>query len=234
MLKRIPRHIMLCSASTSDLGLANGKMGAIIYFYHLAGYTGNRIYSLFAKELLDQLYDIISVHSPMNFADGLAGIAWGIDYLCTNNFLSPDSDDVLEELDDLILKTDLDTMDDNSLMYGLKGYAWYILARCTHPEFTKTQASTRFIRHLLKRFADLKVSDPEEQDLCNYLSGILADKEPVYDLNSFFNRLIDRVAYEDQSIFIPGRPIGILNNGYAVIGLKMIHHNTHEADLHTV
>lgn len=224
MFKRISRHIMLCGSSTLDLGLANGKMGAIIYFYRLAEYTGNRIYSLFAKELLDQLYDIISVYSPMTFADGLAGIAWGIDYLCTNNFLSPDSDDVLEELDDLILNTDLGSVDDNCLTSDLKGYAWYTLGRCTHPEFSKNQACTRFIHDLLGRFADMKRADAEEQHLCNLLNGILADKEPEYDLNAVFNQLIDWVTYEDQSIFIPGRPIGILNNGYAGIGLKMIHY----------
>ena len=45
------------SAENYPIGLAHGKMGGIVYLYHLHRYTGQDTYSETAGNLLDQLLE---------------------------------------------------------------------------------------------------------------------------------------------------------------------------------
>ena len=42
-------------------GLAGGKLGIAIFFYHYAQYTGNKYYDEFAGSLIDDLSDQINI-----------------------------------------------------------------------------------------------------------------------------------------------------------------------------
>ena len=56
LLEKIANHYLFYGSFYSDLGLYNGKMGMIIFFFHYARYTGNSLYEDFAGELLDDIY----------------------------------------------------------------------------------------------------------------------------------------------------------------------------------
>lgn len=101
-LQRIANIMLVNSSFIPNLGLLNGKMGAAIFFYHYAKYTDNKVYDIYAGELIDEIYEEIGYLSSIEFANGLSGIAWGIEYLVQGGFLEADSDEILEEVDEKI------------------------------------------------------------------------------------------------------------------------------------
>jgi Lanthionine synthetase C-like protein. len=108
----------------------HGKMGIAIYFFHLARKTNNPIYEDYAGELIDEIYDEITIQTPCNFENGLAGIGWGIEYLVQNGFIEADTDEVLEEFDKrLIHEITHHAPDDVGILQGISGYIAYFFKR---------------------------------------------------------------------------------------------------------
>lgn len=93
-LRRSANVLLLNASFIDNLGLLNGKMGIAIFFYHFARYTGSKIFEEYASELLDEIYEEINTNTPVDFANGLTGVGWGIEYLVKNGFVEADTDEV--------------------------------------------------------------------------------------------------------------------------------------------
>ena len=81
---------MLHGSFTKDIGLLDGKMGIVIFFFNYSRFTNNTLYSDFAYDLIDEIYNDLSSDYSINFDDGLCGIGWGIEYLIANQFVNTD------------------------------------------------------------------------------------------------------------------------------------------------
>jgi lantibiotic modifying enzyme len=127
--QRITNALLLNGCFTNNLGLLNGKLGISIVFYHLARQTGSQIYENYAEELIDEIFDEINTEISWNFADGLTGIGWGIEYLVQNKFLYADADEVLNEIDLKIAPFMNYFPTQNNLGDGLLGIGTYLLKR---------------------------------------------------------------------------------------------------------
>ncbi|MDD4757119.1 MAG: hypothetical protein PHG29_13655, partial [Prolixibacteraceae bacterium] len=46
------------------------------YFFHLARSTRNKVYDEYAGELIDEIYEEITINTPVNFENGLAAFLW--------------------------------------------------------------------------------------------------------------------------------------------------------------
>lgn len=90
--------------------------------------TGNEIYSDVADSLLDEIFEGISKDETIDFADGLTGIAWGIEYLIQNNLVDGDSNEVCSEIDRAIAYKFLEDDDDSTIING-EDLLKYTLAR---------------------------------------------------------------------------------------------------------
>lgn len=111
-------------------GLWNGKAGEAIIYFILSKYTNNDFYLEKGFDLLDSLTENISGVKTVDFANGLSGIGWGIEWLVQNNFLEADTDDILEEIDDLLYKSVVYASDENiSLENGTLGKIAYFIKR---------------------------------------------------------------------------------------------------------
>ena len=85
------RLLGYCGTANYPIGLAHGKMGVIVYLYHLHRYTGLDTYSEAAGSLLDQLLESgLSVHDNLTVMDGLCGIGLGLEHLVTDQFIEGD------------------------------------------------------------------------------------------------------------------------------------------------
>lgn len=116
----------------NGLGLLNGKLGLSIYFYQLARKTDNSEYLEIADSMVGEIFEKLSkANLPSDFENGLAGIAYGISYLVTSDFVEADLDDTLGELDDRIFKylEDQKTKLPANLRNGIIGYLFYCLDR---------------------------------------------------------------------------------------------------------
>jgi hypothetical protein len=98
--KRLINSLLLNSSFCENPGLFHGKTGIAILFYMLHRHAGHRVYEDYAGELIDEIYEDITIQSPVDFENGLAGIAWGIEYLVQNGFIDADTNEVLADIDD--------------------------------------------------------------------------------------------------------------------------------------
>jgi len=225
ILPRITRHLICYSSSTSNIGLLNGKMGIVIFFFLYAKYTKKKFYEDFAEELIDDVYSDIHQNITRDFKDGLTGIAWGIEFLIQNGFVYGDSNKVLEDLDKQILELDVRKISDISLETGLKGIAYYVTSRCNNKKNKTIIISFEYIFDLINALEINIDKDEECMSLIKNLMSII-HKENLPLTDNLLNRLSNQVKYKDHNIFKDGRALGILNNGYTGIGLKILNEIT--------
>ena len=124
---RIINHIIIQSFQNENFGLFYGRMGFAITFYTLGSRFQEDLYSNYGNELLESILMNLDRTTPKDFANGLCGIGWGIEYLIHNGFIECASDNLLEEFDKIIIKEKLD-ISDLSLESGMEGLFHYILA----------------------------------------------------------------------------------------------------------
>jgi hypothetical protein len=218
ILLRIARLLMLHGSFNNNLGLMNGKMGIIIFFYHLSKYFDKKIYEDFAGELIDEIYKEIHNHYPSSFENGLSGIAWGMEYLIQNRFVEADANEVLEDLDKMVFEWDIRRVNDYSLNTGLEGIARYVISRCVRKPIEKISIPNDYIIDLIIALEknpenDIKISNA----LKNIVNRTYLDPE-----DTFLIDLISQIKFKQTEIFNGIRPLGIGNNGYAGIGLSLM------------
>jgi hypothetical protein len=158
--------LLLNAGFIDNLGLMHGKMGISICFFHLARQTGNQIYEDYAGELIDEIYEEITINTPVDFENGLAGIGWGIEYLVQNGFIEADTDEVLEEFDNRIFKELIyNTPKEIGLLNGLVGIGAYFLKRIKNKsssdEKIPTLTNKQTLIHLIDEL-DRKTQDTAE------------------------------------------------------------------------
>lgn len=139
LTERIINHLLIHSPFIKDIGLYHGKMGIAIAFYHYSLYSHDNIYSKYADELVEQIYDSIHSNLPINMEYGLCGIAWGICYLIQQNFVEGEVNEILDEIDSKIMERSLLYMKDMTLSTGLEGIYIYVLERKKLAKMQKSQ-----------------------------------------------------------------------------------------------
>jgi len=127
--QKVIHQLLLYSRTLSDLGLLNGKMGIAIVIFHYAKYVKEKIYEDYACTLLDDIWEEINCISSLDFDSGLSGIAWGIEYLIQNKFVSGNGSEICKEIDAKIMKSDPRRLDKRFLEKELEGFMHYILIR---------------------------------------------------------------------------------------------------------
>lgn len=205
-------YLILYSSFLNNLGLLNGKTGICIFFYHYATFTGCKRYHRFADELINELYSEISNNSPIDFANGLCGIAWGISYLTIHNFVEVDNG-VLDELDEKIMEIDTERIKDYSLERGLAGFGYYAMSRyCS--QSSKTKITKDYIEKLLS--ALLKNQDNDCIDIYNnYKNGKYEDVTQIEKDLLHFLTPVKQIRH-----IIPSSPLSL--NGVAGYNLRQI------------
>jgi lanthionine synthetase-like protein len=133
-LQRIANVLMLNASFIDNLGFLNGKVGISIFFYQYSRYTGNKVYTDYADELIDEIYEEININTPIDFANGLIGIGWGIEYLVREKYIDADRDEVLEEIDNDVHKYLASWPDSLKNRNNLFDFGLYCMVRLNHRE----------------------------------------------------------------------------------------------------
>jgi hypothetical protein len=148
-LRRIANVLLLNAGFIDNIGLLNGKMGVAIFFFHYARYTNNEIYERYAGELIDEIYEDINHSTPVDFANGLTGIGWGIEYLVRNGFVEADTDEALEEIDNAIFRATMQSPVSIRNQSDLFGFGLFYLARLKDREHDDDNLQTLKKKQLL-------------------------------------------------------------------------------------
>lgn len=146
--------LVTLSPGLENRGLFRGKMGICLYFFHLANKTGNTSYEEFADQLLQDVFQYIHQNPiPPHFDNGLAGIAWAIEYLIKKDYIEADPDIALIEVDNVIYKAIIEHLPEMSfgVKQGILGYILYVLSRMTDKDnnLRTTEQSLIFERLLI-------------------------------------------------------------------------------------
>lgn len=181
--QRITNALLLNASFIDNPGLMHGKMGIAIYFFHLARETENQIYEDYAGELIDEIYEEISITTPLDLENGLAGIGWGIEYLAQSGFIEADTDEVLEEFDKSIIHEIIyHAPDDISILQGISGYITYFLKRIKNGSKKKPVLKRALLKTilLLRKYIDKNDvgvnylwKEPEKFDITWNYSSVL-------------------------------------------------------------
>ena len=127
-LDRLLPYFLMNYNLIDDVSLMYGKMGGVIFFNMYMRYTGVNVYRDYADLLLDDIYKQINTMTPINFADGLCGIGWGVEYLVQNQFYEGCTDELLSDIDDVIIRSSPETLD-HTFMTGIEGLLLYVISR---------------------------------------------------------------------------------------------------------
>ena len=153
-LQRITNVLLLNASFIDNIGLLNGKMGIAIFFYRYGRYSNIKVYTDYAGELIDEIYEEINLNTSTDFTDGLTGIGWGIEYLIENKFVDADSDEALSEIDNAVYRNMLNNplLIDNG--NDLFDYGLYCISRLKGHQNDADNSTTLIKKEHLKYLID--------------------------------------------------------------------------------
>jgi hypothetical protein len=147
-LQRIANVLLLNASFIDNLGFLDGKMGVAVFFYHYAKLTKNKVYLDYAGKLIDEIYEEISQATPVNFASGLTGIAWGIEYLVSKGFVEADIDEALSEIDNAVFAATIQRPVYIESQNDLFGFGLYYLSRFKGRENDDNNTTVLFMKQM--------------------------------------------------------------------------------------
>lgn len=158
----------------SGIGLMHGKMGGVLFFLLYARYTGITVYEQYAEILMEDIYREINEVTPIDFATGLCGIGWGMEFLIQNKLIIGDSDEILADIDNKIMEHSPLRIKDYSMEKGLGGILFYVNTRIKSYE-RKMPFDVRYLAELKMKIETLSVVDhfvyEQISDFRNIMAG---------------------------------------------------------------
>lgn len=144
-------------------GLLNGKMGGALYFYLLAEKTECMECKEFADTILNRVYqDIESEFLSTDFENGLAGIAWGMEYLKHRGTINSPHQEILDRIDNRIYQhIGYPNECPAGILNGDLGYLCYLLPRIRKREKRRNSQSYTLHERLMIEFVN-RLSDKIE------------------------------------------------------------------------
>lgn len=122
-------QLFLKAYTIKSPGLLYGKMGIATALLDYGYRTGNSLFSDLGDELTNGILNDVDSKIGFDFATGLAGIAWGIEYLVQKKYVECDTNQVCAEIDRRMEKVCAHRLYDLSLETGLEGLLHYVLIR---------------------------------------------------------------------------------------------------------
>lgn len=126
--EKMLNHLILHANDVPNaIGLLDGKMGIALVLAHYARCSRKKKIEHAADFLVENVMNQLTTMVSIDFANGLSGIGWGIEYLIQNNYMKGCGADILQDLDERIMQVDVTRIKDWSLEKGLLGILHYVL-----------------------------------------------------------------------------------------------------------
>jgi lantibiotic modifying enzyme len=115
-----------------DMGLFSGDAGVALFLFHLHDYTKKEEHKKAAQFYLEKSFEKINTgYALPTFCNGIAGIAWTVNYLVLHSFIEPENLDVLDDLDDYLhnYMVNYERESNFDFLHGATGIALYFINR---------------------------------------------------------------------------------------------------------
>jgi len=126
--QKLLHHVVLHANDFPSIGLLDGQMGLILILSEYSRLRKQRSLLTARDFLLDQVLNNLTTATSMDFANGLTGIGWGIEYLLQKKFIRGSSIDICEAIDCKLMQQNICRMNDLGLDKGVEGWLHYIIA----------------------------------------------------------------------------------------------------------
>jgi hypothetical protein len=126
--QRLLHKVVLHANDIPARGLFDGQMGIVLVLSEYARARKLRPLKTAINFLLDQVLENLSTEMPLDFANGLTGIGWGVEYLLQNKFQRGQGADICAAIDQKLMQQNILRQTDLSLEKGLEGWLHYIVA----------------------------------------------------------------------------------------------------------
>ncbi|UPS43908.1 hypothetical protein M1D30_09980 [Prevotella sp. E15-22] len=167
-------------------GLLYGKIGVALAMYHFANSRSRYFLNDFADGLVEETLNSITKYDNYDFAYGLCGIGWAVEYLIHHKYVEGDSLSICEYLDEAIMKINPNRLD-YGLEHGLKGLLHYVLAHIynCYNQCGIIPFDNDFLNDLKSacKTAYINTKDIELLNLCNNFFNFISGKEISYSYN---------------------------------------------------
>lgn len=166
LLNKIIDREILISLFYNNYSLINGQMGVAIFFALLNKNTGNSWYGDFAEELINNVSKNLTNTYSMDFASGLCGIGWSIEFLKYIGYIENDTDEILYDIDKKIKDINVWNINDVSLVTGLRGIYSYVISRLKTPSRHSNNSipfSESFLDNLKICLSEKKIPTNEDE-----------------------------------------------------------------------
>lgn len=183
-LLRIANIVSLYTNDLPSIGLVDGKLGASIFFYLYADYSGEELYNGFAKELIAEVGNQLDTINTFDFAKGLTGIGWGLEYLYQKG-----CDGLEDYLRTVGARINAKVLNEPILMKsqdGLYGYGLYYLLKSKRSKHENDELQTMVIREMLNSL----YVDCERLLSKKMVIGKPVPKLQLYQLNSVLHFIL--------------------------------------------
>lgn len=145
-------HFLLLNASEMpDLGVYNGRMKAILFFFSMSGRKSSKIYEDFSFELLEELYELLDQEVPLDFQSGLSGIGWTVEYLIKSKYLATNEDTCGKFDKRLFYYLQCDLYKGIDIRQGLSGQLLYWISRMNNKWAVKSKETVACFHLSIKK-----------------------------------------------------------------------------------
>lgn len=203
-LRDVADKEILTSLFMDDYSLMNGQMGVTLFFALLSRASGNHWYEDFADELLENICNHISFQLPVNFAHGLCGIGWGIEFLISQGFIDNETDDMLTEIDAAIMERDVRRINDMSFETGLQGIYAYVASRIlTTHKHTSVPFDSLYLSEIQKKLSengiDPKIERYSIKTIWNHVLFLFSNSNRIIPWQNAILILEEKLSKSSQS-----------------------------------
>ena len=174
-LKHISYSLIQQGLSVPNVGLLHGKIGIVIFLFHYARFSRDKLFEDSAIILMNSLLNENKQRLVVNYANGLAGIGVGVEYLVKNKFIELNTNEVLNYFDKRIFyHTVCGGRKDLSLFTGLSGLGRYLLFRVSKDDHISTLNNKMLLIHITDTLERIysSLEDADTEDVLRFLYGM--------------------------------------------------------------
>ena len=190
-------QIVLHANDVPARGLFDGQMGIVLVLSEYVRARKVRPLKTAINFLLDQVLDNLSTEMPLDFANGLTGVGWGVEYLLQNRFQRGSGADICAAIDQKLMQQNILRQTDLSLEKGLEGWLHYIIAHIQGAQRDGRQvfdmAYLQDCQVVCNRLIGQDIA-PSLEALCQAFVALTNGRQVSYEFNlsSFINPSVKR------------------------------------------
>lgn len=156
--QKLLHHLVLHSNDVFSTGLLGGQLGIALVLAKYAKAKKMKPLVTVSDFLLDQIFDHLNANMPLDFASGLCGIGWSVEFLLQCKYRKGNSLDICEAIDQKMMMSRVAYMDDLSLETGLEGWLHYLLAHIQGTATNGNPFSKEYLAEWHHKLASIKQS----------------------------------------------------------------------------